>query len=160
MTDFEKIRKDYLELADNTSLTTDVLFFILIINSFCKNMGYTPYLPTEINRNKIQLHFPNATTLYIRFVDESKISITNIQNFTKMLHTIANSSEMYGILTNGREFLLLNSRFYNTSSVILRFDLLSKKAPNRQKYFSYLSKRALVDNKSTDNFKMITEFFK
>lgn len=82
MTDFEKIRKDYLELADNTSLTTDVLFEKLIINSFCKNMGYTPYLPTEINRNKIQLHFSNATTLYILFVDEAKIFFILIQKGT------------------------------------------------------------------------------
>lgn len=71
------------------------------------------------------------------------------------------NSDVYGILTNGSKFLLLNSIFYSIDAlngVIFRFDILSKRMKMKEKFFSYLTKKAIVDNRSVDNFKMIALF--
>lgn len=165
MNEFQKIKERYIELQDAIALGPNTLFEKLILETFINEMQYhncTCSHSQSGNVYDLQIISENKEKLYLRFINSTVIDNPYIQDFLKFLHQKGISSDTYGILTNGREYLLLNSRFYNQkdelNGIIFRFDLLSPKAPNRHKYFSYLSKQAIIDNKSVDNFKMIAQF--
>ena len=165
MNEFQKMKEKYLELQSTADINPQSLFKKMILDFFIVEMQYQNCkynYSHNMGTNDIEIIAENREKLYLRFIESNNITSSHIQDYIKFLHHKGLSSEIYGILTNGREYLLLNSRFYNQkdeqNSIIFWFDLLSSKAPNRQKYFSYLSKQAIIDNKAVNNFKMIAQF--
>lgn len=147
MNKFQKMKEKYLELQSTADINLQSLFQKMILDFFIVEMQYQNCkcnYSHNIGTNDVEIISENREKLYLRFVETNNIASSHIQDYLKFLHHKGLSSEIYGILTNGRKYLLLNSRFYNQkdeqNSIIFWFDLLSSKAPNRHKYFSYLSK--------------------
>lgn len=161
MTEYEKVKKVYEELKQDPSFTSADIFDKFLLGCVLKIFEYDNY-KMSINPNEIQIICENQQSLYLRYIEKPEIEDSNIKEFIKFLNQKGEgNSDVYGILTNGSKFLLLNSIFYSIDAlngVIFRFDILSKRMKMKEKFFSYLTKKAIVDNRSVDNFKMIALF--
>jgi len=162
---FENLKKKYLELKSKNLLEINVIQEKLILEIFIKEMGYAENVRDEIclgGSCGYKIYIDSKASFYINILNDRKINDNNIKNFIDIIHRRSGVMGTYGMLTNGREYILVYSGLSIPSKeqvgYILKLDILKNSYKDRQRYFEYYSKEAIFQNRVTECFKMISQF--
>ncbi|MGE6630826.1 type I restriction enzyme HsdR N-terminal domain-containing protein [Bacillus sp. NPDC077027] len=159
------IKKMYNKFKD----TNEENIKIHVVTNFLKMLGYDS---TEFDyeqqkyfkdgRADIAVKVNNTKSLYIE-VKSSQSKLTDKEQSQLADYLFSNSYE-WGILTNGREYILFNvkiesipnsNRPGNLDRVIFNVDIFNKR---QSKFIKYYSKENIFDKEITNYFKYISQF--
>lgn len=166
MAKFITLKNFYLNQKNNFALSNQTLYDEIFCTQFLTLMGYAEFaanvpLYNETPEIDLSLSMKN-TVLYARFLNTADILDSDIRNYTAYLYRKTNSENVYGILTNGIEYILVNSFFHSPNDAvmgcIIRLHLINTTHKNKQRYFDYFQKSALFDYCTTECFKAIALF--
>lgn len=169
-----KLRQAYKEIEQNKSFLEENIKVFLVRDIFLEGMGYDISISKCVFEQKKADTFADIVLKIddkIEFIIETKsygheIKDSDIYQLAKY---ISKRGVEYGILTNGKDYLLINTNIKaetNIGNDMLRhqivfwfniFDSKSKQYSHHD-FFRFLSKEALFDTKITNYYRDIAQF--
>lgn len=166
------IRKEY-ELQLKRNATEEDIKFHIIQYIFLKEMGFDLHecrfeenafsgrqdIVTGEGRDVLTIETKKPTP-------KSKIEYKDIEQVHRYLK---NKGREWGLVTNGRQYVLVNATIHTNSSddgkallddIVFNFDICKSKGRDitNHKFFKYLSKECLFDTKTTQFFRYIQQY--
>ncbi len=170
----KELRQVYRQICESENSNEEVIRVHLIYNILLKKLGYdTSHEACEFERNKSNtfsdIFLKNKTS--IGMIIETKAGTHAIidADIIQLANYVRNNSVEYGLLTNGKEYVLINTNIrispnYKKEAVKHQivfwfniFDSKSKKYTNHV-YFRFLSKETIFDINTISYFRDIAEF--
>lgn len=172
MSTFLELKIKYKELVAEKKWNNENMLIQLVDGIFLKKMGY---LNTPVRDIK---NSDTGEKEYIRFCEytiESKklymmvlaigkeVSNEEIKQMVNYIKN-RNSGDAYGILTNGKQFVLVNAGLNEIKNgeemnyCVFNIDLIKTIHKKTQQYLEYFSRTAIFERNATECFKAVAQF--